>query len=95
MIQEIHRVIGDKPTYITFDIDGLDPAYAVGTGAPEPGGIMMRDAQMMLRSLQSKNIIGGDVCEVSPPLDIPGHTAINGANLMFEILCAVANNVAR
>jgi guanidinopropionase len=95
VIKEIHRVVGKGPAYVTFDVDGLDPAYCVGTGAPEPGGIMMRDAQVMLRSLRGLEIIGGDLCEVSPPLDPSGHTALNGANLMFEILCAMAETVAR
>ena len=84
VITEARRVVGEGPTYITFDIDGLDPIYAIGTGAPEPGGLSMRDAQVMLRGLRGLHLIGGDVCEVSPPLDPTGHTALNGANLMFE-----------
>ena len=80
---------------MTFDIDGLDPVYCPGTGAPEPGGPTMRDAQVMLRGLRGLDLVGGDVCEVSPPLDPGGMTALNGANLMFEILCVVADAVAR
>ena len=95
VINEARRVVGEGPTYITFDIDGLDPIYAIGTGAPEPGGLSMRDAQVMLRGLRGLHLIGGDVCEVSPPLDPTGHTALNGANLMFEILCVVADAVAQ
>lgn len=95
VIREIHRVVGDHPAYVTFDIDGLDPTCAPGTGAPEPGGLTMRDAQVVLRGLQGLEVIGGDVCEVSPPLDPTGHTALNGANLMFEILCLVAESVSR
>ncbi len=95
VIGEIHRVIGDRPAYVTFDIDGLDPTCAPGTGAPEPGGLTMRDAQVVLRGLRGLTVIGGDVCEVSPPLDPTGHTALNGANLMFEILCLVAETTAR
>ncbi len=90
VIREIRRVVGRGPTYVTFDVDGLDPAYCIGTGAPEPGGIMMRDALVMLRSLKGLNIVGADVCEVSPPLDPSGHTALNAANLMFELLCVMA-----
>jgi len=90
VIAEIRRVVGRHPTYVTFDIDGLDPAYCIGTGAPEPGGLMMRDVQVMLRSLHGLDIVGGDVCEVSPPLDPSGHTALNAANIMFEILCLTA-----
>ncbi|MFI4986656.1 MAG: agmatinase [Alphaproteobacteria bacterium] len=95
VIEEARKVVGDGPTYVTFDIDGLDPVYCPGTGAPEPGGLTMRDAQVLIRGLQGLNLIGGDVCEVSPPLDPAGHTALNGANLMFEILCVVADAVAR
>jgi guanidinopropionase len=94
VIEEARRVVGDGPTYITFDIDGLDPVFCIGTGAPEPGGLSMRDAQVMIRGLRGLNLIGGDVCEVSPPLDPTGHTALNGANLMFEILCVVADSIA-
>ena len=94
-IEEARRVIGEGPTYVTFDVDGLDPAYCCGTGAPEPGGLSMRDAQVILRGLEGCNIVSGDVCEVSPPLDPTGQTSLNGANLMFEITCLVADTVAR
>jgi len=95
VIDEVRRVIGDRPAYVTFDIDGLDPVYAIGTGVPEPGGLSMRDSQVIIRSLAGLNIVGGDVCEVSPPLDPTGHTALNAANLMFEILCVTASTVER
>jgi guanidinopropionase len=87
---EIRRVCGKGRTYITFDIDGLDPVYAPGCGTPEPGGFSMRDAQMMLRSMQGINVIGADVVEVSPPFDPTPGTAIHAANLMFEMLCLMA-----
>jgi guanidinopropionase len=89
-IEEIKRVVGQGSTYITFDIDALDPAYAVGTGAPEPDGFTMREALGILRGLHGLDIIGGDVMEVAPPLDPSGHTALNAANIMFEIVCATA-----
>jgi guanidinopropionase len=95
VIREIDRVIGDGPTYITFDIDGLDAAYAMGTGVPEVGGYTVRDAQVMIRSLQGKNLIGGDICEVAPMFDQMGQTALNAANLLFEILCVIADSRAR
>lgn len=94
VIEETRRVIGAGPAYVTFDIDGLDPVFCPGTGAPEPGGLSMRDAQVMIRGLKGLDLIGGDVCEVAPPLDPAGHTALNAANLMFEILCVVADSVA-
>ena len=90
VITEIKRVVGDGPTYITIDIDGLDPKDAPGTGVPEPGGIMMRDAQMMLRAMTGMDIAGADICEVVPSLDPTGITCINAANLMFELTCLVA-----
>ncbi len=90
VIAEIKRVVGEGPTYITIDIDGLDPKDAPGTGVPEPGGIMMRDAQMMLRALTGMDIAGADICEVVPSLDPTGITSINAANLMFELTCLVA-----
>lgn len=94
-IEEIRRVVGNGPTYVTFDVDALDPAYCIGTGAPEPGGLSMRDAQVILRGLEGIDVIGGDVCEVSPPFDQSNHTALNGANIMFEILCLVSQSLAR
>ncbi len=93
VIEEARRVCGDGPTYITFDIDGLDPVYCIGTGVPEPGGLSMRDAQVIIRGLQGLDIVGGDVCEVLPLADPSGHTALNAANLMFEILCVLADSI--
>ncbi|MBY5828610.1 agmatinase [Rhizobium ruizarguesonis] len=95
VIDEICRVVGKGPCYITFDIDALDSAFVPGTGSPEPGGLTMRDAQVVLRGLQGLNIVGADMCEVSPPLDPQGITALNGANLLFELLCITAPAVRR
>jgi len=94
VIEEARRVAGDGPTYITFDVDGLDPAFAPGTGTPEIGGLTTFEAQMMIRGLRGLNLVGGDVVEVSPPFDPSGNTALVGASLMFEILCMVADAVA-
>lgn len=77
-IERIKEVLGDGPAYVTFDIDGLDPTDAPGTAAREPGGLSMRDSQVILRSLTGLDIIGGDVCEVAPSLDPSGITAMNG-----------------
>ena len=93
-VAEARRVVGDGPTYISFDVDGLDPVYAPGTGTPEVGGITTVEAQIMLRGLQGLNLVGGDVVEVAPPFDPTGYTALVGATLMFEILCVVADAVA-
>lgn len=90
VIAEARRVAGDGPTYISFDVDGLDPVYAPGTGTPEAGGITMREAQKLLRGLSGLDLVGGDVVEVAPPFDQSGNTALVGATLMFEILCLLA-----
>ena len=90
VIAEARAIAGALPVYVTFDIDCLDPAYAVGTGTPEIGGFTTREAQRMLRALAGLNIIGADVVEVSPPFDPSGLTALTGATMMFELLCAIA-----
>jgi len=92
-MEEAKAVVGDGPVYVSFDIDSLDPAYAPGTGTPEAGGISMREAQGMVRSLQGMDIIGADMVEVSPPYDVGGITALNGATIMFELLCVMANGM--
>ena len=94
VIDEARRIAGDGPTYISFDVDGLDPVYAPGTGTPEVGGISTLEAQLMIRGLRGLNLIGGDVVEVAPPFDPSGNTALVGATLMFEELCVIADAVA-
>ncbi len=94
VIAEARQVVGDGPTYISFDVDGLDPVYAPGTGTPEVGGITTVEAQKLLRGLRGLNLIGGDVVEVAPPFDPSGNTAMVGATMMFEILCLLAEVVA-
>ena len=94
VIDEARRVVGSGPTYVSFDVDGLDPVYAPGTGTPEVGGFSTVEAQFMIRGLRGLNLIGGDVVEVAPPFDPSGNTALVGATMMFEILCVVAESVA-
>ena len=94
VIAEARDIVGGGPTYISFDVDGLDPVYAPGTGTPEVGGITTLEAQIMIRALQGLDLVGGDVVEVAPPFDPSGNTALVGATLMFEILCVVAAAVA-
>jgi guanidinopropionase len=91
VIEEARRVVGDGRTYISFDVDGLDPVYAPGTGTPEVGGITTLEAQQLLRGLKGLNLIGGDVVEVAPPFDNTGNTALVGATMMFEILSLIAD----
>ncbi|MEO1798060.1 MAG: agmatinase [Pseudomonadota bacterium] len=83
---EIKDQIGDHPTYFTYDIDSLDPAFAPGTGTPEIGGLTTWQAMEFIRGLRGLNIVGCDLVEVSPPYDPSGNTALVGANLAFEML---------
>ena len=92
VIQEAREVVGEGKTYISFDVDGLDPVYAPGTGTPEVGGITTLEAQQLLRGLRGLNLIGGDVVEVAPPFDNTGNTALVGATMMFEILTLIADS---
>lgn len=80
-------IVGDGPTYVTFDIDALDPAFAAGTGTPVWGGLASWQAAAILRDLAGINMVGGDVVEVSPPYDTTGATAIAGAHVAFELCC--------
>lgn len=84
---EIRRDIGDTPTYLTYDIDSLDPAYAPGTGTPEIGGLTTPQALELIRGLKGLNIVGCDLVEVSPPYDPSGNTALTAANLLYEMIC--------
>lgn len=95
VIAKIRQVLGDKPSYLTIDIDGMDPMCAPGTGAPEPGGLLTRDAQVILRGMSGLNWTGADINEVSPPLDPSGQTAQLANNLMFEELCLLTEAVER
>ncbi len=88
--EEARRIAGSGPTYLSFDIDALDPVYAPGTGTPESGGFTSREAIDLLRRLRGLDFIGGDLVEVSPPFDSAGLTALNGATLMYELLCLLA-----
>jgi guanidinopropionase len=94
VLAEARRVAGDGATYISFDVDGLDPVYAPGTGTPEIGGFSTFDAQRMIRGLQGLDLVGADIVEVAPPFDPSGNTALVGATLMFEMLCVIADAVA-
>jgi len=83
----IREITGDAPTYLSFDIDCLDPAFAPGTGTPVWGGLASWQAAAILRDIAGVNLVGGDVVEVSPPYDTSGATAIAGAHVATEILC--------
>jgi len=95
IMAEARKIVGNGETYVSFDIDMLDPVYAPGTGTPEIGGFTTREAQAMLRELRGLNIVGADVVEVSPPFDPSGITAYAGVVMMFEMLCTMAEAVAK
>jgi guanidinopropionase len=95
VIAEALKVAGDGPTYLSFDIDACDPAYAPGTGTPEFGGFTAAEALHLLRGLSGVDFIGGDMVEVSPPFDPSGNTALLGATILFEQLCLLAEAFAR
>ena len=78
---------GDRPVYLSFDIDGLDPAFAPGTGTPVWGGISSAQAAVLLRGLAGIDLVGGDVVEVSPPYDHAGITAVAAAHVATELVC--------
>jgi guanidinopropionase len=94
VMAEARAIAGDGATYVSFDIDSIDPSMAPGTGTPEIGGFLTREAQAMVRLLEGVNIVGADVVEVAPPFDVGGMTAIAGATMMFELLCVMAKVVA-
>jgi agmatinase len=95
VVAEIRR-IATGPAYMTFDIDGVDPAFAPGTGTPEVGGLTSHEAQRLVRGLGALSLVGGDIVEVSPLYDGPGQiTAVLASNLMFELLCAMARGTTK
>ncbi|OIQ75037.1 guanidinobutyrase [mine drainage metagenome] len=95
LMSQVRSKIGSAPCYISFDIDGIDPAYAGGTGTPEVGGLSVPQALEIIRGCHGLNIVGGDLVEVSPPYDTSGNTALLGANLLFEMLCVLPGVLRR
>lgn len=89
LMEEVRARVGDAPVYLSFDIDGLDPAFAPGTGTPEVGGLTVQQGLEIVRGMKGLNVVGADLVEVSPPYDQAGTTALVGANLAFEMLCVM------
>jgi len=89
LMAEVREQVGGGPVYISFDIDGLDPAYAPGTGTPEVGGLTSMQGLEIIRGCRGLDVIGGDLVEVSPPYDPSGNTAMLGSNLLYEMLCVL------
>jgi len=95
LMEEVLRKLGKGPVYLSFDIDGLDPSAAPGTGTPEPGGLTTTQALEIIRGCRGLDIVGGDLVEVSPPYDSSGNTALLAANLLFEMLCVLPGSIYR
>ncbi len=95
VIARARAVVGDGPTYVSFDIDSLDPGFAPGTGTPEVGGLTPREVLEILRGLDGIDIVGGDVVEVAPQYDATTNTAQAGAQVLFELLCLAARRLRR
>ncbi len=91
-IEKIYEVLGGSKIYFTFDIDGIDPTFAPGTGTPEVGGFSVREAQLIIRALNRLSYIGGDVVEVSPPFDVNNLTSHVAATIAFEMLCTMTKS---
>lgn len=89
LMAQVRASIGDAPCYLSFDIDGIDPSYAGGTGTPEIGGLTVPQALEIIRGCHGLNLVGADLVEVSPPYDPSGNTALLGANLLYEMLCVL------
>jgi agmatinase len=90
--KKIKSILGERPTYLTFDIDCLDPAYAPGTGTPVWGGLSSGQAAIILRDISGINMVGGDVVEISPSYDNSSATAVAGAHVVTELLCIWGTN---
>jgi agmatinase len=90
-IAGIKAIVGDRPCYLTFDIDFLDPAYAPGTGTPVCGGFATWEAQRLIRGLGGVNLVGADLVEVSPPFDHAEITALAGASVLLDVICLIAS----
>jgi guanidinobutyrase len=95
LMQQAREVIGRAPVYLSFDIDGIDPAYAGGTGTPEPGGLTVPQALEIVRGCRGLDLVGADLVEVAPPYDTSGNTALLGANLLYEMLCVLPGVAVR
>lgn len=91
VVQRIYEIVGDRPVYLTFDIDVLDPAFAPGTGTPVPGGLSSHQALSILRQLGDINLVGMDVVEVAPAYDHAETTALAAAHVAADMLCLLRN----
>ena len=95
LMAEVREKVGNGPVYLSFDIDGIDPAWAPGTGTPEIGGLTTIQGIEIIRGCQGLDLVGCDLVEVSPPYDTTGNTSLLGANLLYEMLCVLPGVVHR
>ena len=95
LMVEVRQQLGAGPVYISFDIDGIDPAFAPGTGTVEVGGLTVPQGLEIVRGCRGLDIVGGDLVEVSPPYDTTGNTALLGATLLYEMLCVLPGVMQR
>jgi guanidinobutyrase len=95
MAQVRARIGPTTPVYLSFDIDGIDPSFAGGTGTPEIGGLTVPQALEIVRGCRGLRLVGADLVEVAPPYDPSGNTALLGANLLYEMLCVLPGVVSR
>jgi agmatinase len=91
VVAEARKHLADKPVYVTFDIDCLDPSYAPGTGTPVCGGLTSHQAMSILRGLEGINVVGMDVVEVAPAYDVAEITSLAAAHIAMELLYLYAS----
>ncbi len=89
LMEEVRAQVGGGPVYLSFDIDGIDPSFAPGTGTPEIGGLTVPQALEIIRGCRGLDIVGADLVEIAPIYDTTGSTALLGANLLYEMLCVL------
>jgi guanidinobutyrase len=89
LMAEVRARVGDRPVYLSFDIDGLDPSFAGGTGTPEIGGLTIWQGLEIIRGCRGLKVVGCDLVEVAPAYDPTGNTSLVAANLLYEMLCVL------
>ena len=88
-MNEVREQLGEGPVYLSFDIDGLDPSFAPGTGTPEIGGLTVSQGLEIIRGCKGLDLVGCDLVEVAPIYDVSGLTSLTAANLVYEMLCVL------
>jgi len=94
VIRRMRQRVGNQPTYVTVDIDVLDPAFAPGTGTLDPGGLSSRELLRLLRGLVGLNVVGGDVVEVSPPYDHMEITQLTAAYIALDLIGLLSSAIS-